>query len=1002
MLYQKKTLSVFIAAAAFGVAPLATAQSSGFDETDLIEEIVIQGIRGSQKAAVDVKRSSSVIVDAIVAEDIGKLPDVTIADSLQRVTGVQIQRTAGEGTSLNVRGMPQVLTTLNGEQFLSPWSITDIGANYGDIPASMIAGVDVYKSQSASLSAGGISGVIDLKTRRPLALSEGWTAVGNIEGSQGSITEEDNYSSNAFIGFNNGDNFGFTFGAFISNTNSANYEIAEEVRFGFVNAGGDPLDLNKNGNLNERYMVPGSFGVSAFVMEREREGFAASVQYAINDALELTGDVFYTKMDQYDRGVRTQFDGSNNSLYDVLRPGTITQQVGVIPATDNAPARPLNSVQYAVVEAPQFLATTQSRQNHTDAINANLALAFDNGGNLTGSVRLVHAEAERTYESATFQQGTPEFHWVDKDGDGQKDPVIPFEVTVDYRSEYPTFSFADDLSSMERLNLFQGSADGTFDEATLDAFRADANYEFDFASFTSIDFGARYGRRDVEHSSFKYMTPTGRYSTWEDPNVPADKWYEPLPGDHIWQFYPDWMDFQGNAQLGVPPNTALQNMLISYNDFGPFKGWESGVAALNPQALDNLAGFMSTLYPGAKQFNDPTRSYSVVEEEISAYAQLNFINDKGLFGIPFDGNLGVRVVETQREVVNPVYDVSASPAPGTYYGGGYKATLGEPEGYQVVYKTLDSETTTVSFTDVLPSVNINFYPNDEVVVRLSYNQTMSRNNLTDVGEGESLWYASYRVYTPDGDQVDTEGNAYKVVTGVGGGNQHGNAKVKPWSANNYNFSTEWYFDDASMLSFGLFLIEVENATQGMQEARQYPDSDGVVRRWSNIWTTTNVPASDLRGFELGYKQAMTFLPGFMSNTGVEANYTYSDNDSGAKDLNGESFPLTSNSEHQANFVFWYQGDKLSTRLAYNWRSDVFQGQVGLNSNEAVVDLGNWTEAAGYLDASINYDITDNVTVYLQGTNLTETNNRNFAQFESQFRSINVQERRMALGIRARL
>ncbi len=241
-----------------------------------------------------------------------------------------------------------------------------------------------------------------------------------------------------------------------------------------------------------------------------------------------------------------------------------------------------------------------------------------------------------------------------------------------------------------------------------------------------------------------------------------------------------------------------------------------------------------------------------------------------------------------------------------------------------------------------------------------------------------------------------------MVTSPGGGNDQGNPYVEPWRANNYNASTEWYFGEGGMLGAGIFLIEVESATQTLQEQRQYPDSDGVVRRSANIWTTQNVPASDLKGFEVGYKQAMTFLPGLWSNTGVEANYTYSDNDSGSEDLEGNTFPLNGNSEHQANLILWYQGDRLSSRIAYNWRSEIFQGQVGLNTNEAPISLGNWSEAAGYLDASVNYDITDNISIYLQGTNLTETDYRNYAQFESQFRSISVQERRVAIGLRARL
>ncbi|MCW8127813.1 TonB-dependent receptor [Microbulbifer halophilus] len=1004
---QKCLLPVWVAALSLGAtAVTGVAQDSGEEKAaiesgEILEEIEVTGIRGSQKKSVDVKRNAEVIVDSIVAEDIGKLPDVTIADSLQRVTGVQIERTAGEGTSLNVRGMPQVLTTLNGEQFLSPWTITDVGANYSDIPASMIAGVDVYKSQGAALPAGGISGVVDLKTRNPRGLEEGWTAAANAEGSRGSITEDDNYNFNTFVGYN-GDRFGFTLGGFKSNSNSANYQIQEDMRLGFVNQGGDPLDLNGNGDLNDRYLVPGGYGVKAYVMEREREGFAGSFQFDVSQSLSLSADVFYTKMNQFDRGVESQFNGMNNDNYDVLRPGTITRREAVVPARGDTPERVINSLQVAVVEAPDFQATTRSQQNHTDALNTNIELKFDNGGPFTGSVRYVRGKADKTYENAIFQQGTPEWYWVDEDGDGMDDPVEPFWVTVDYREDYPTFQFDDDLSSIDRLNLFQGFGDGTEQEASLDVFRADGNYEFDIASFTSVDFGVRHGRRDVESERFIYMTPTGYYSTWNDPSVPEELWYQPLPGDYAWQQYPDWNDFAGNEQLGIAPFDELRDMLISYNDFGPFKGWGDGVAALDPRRLDDVNGFMNFLYPGAKRFVDPSQAYSVVEDETSGYFQLNFANDRGLFGVPFEGNFGVRVAETRREVVNALYDQQAVPEQGNYYGGGYPATYGEPQGWQIMYKTLGTETTKASFTDVLPSGNINFFPREDVIVRLGYAETMSRNDLVNVGEGESLWYQEYRVYTPDGDQEDENGEKYKMVTSPGGGNDQGNPHVDPWRANNYNLSTEWYFGEGGILGAGLFLIEVESATQTLQEARAYPDSDGVVRRTANIWTTKNVPASNLKGFELGYKQALTFLPGFLSDTGIEANYTFSDNDSGAVDLEGKSFPLNSNSRHQANLILWYQGERLSTRVAYNWRSDIFQGRAGLNTNEAPISLGNWVEPAGYLDASINYDLLDNLTVYLQGTNLTETNYRNYAQFESQLRSINVQERRLALGVRMRL
>ena len=115
---RKKALVLAIGCALYGGQVYAQEPAASTDEQ--VEEVIVKGVRASQAKAIDIKRNSAVVVDSIVAEDIGKLPDMTITDSLQRVTGVQIKREANEGTSLNIRGMPQVLTTLNGEQFLSP------------------------------------------------------------------------------------------------------------------------------------------------------------------------------------------------------------------------------------------------------------------------------------------------------------------------------------------------------------------------------------------------------------------------------------------------------------------------------------------------------------------------------------------------------------------------------------------------------------------------------------------------------------------------------------------------------------------------------------------------------------------------------------------------------------------------------------------------------------------------------------------------------------------
>src|SRR5690349_21933594 len=168
-----------------------------------MEEITVTGIRAAQQRAIDVKRGASQIIDAISAEDIGKLPDGTISDSLQRIPGVQIRREAGEGSAVNVRGLPQVTTLLNGEQYLGANSITNVQPNFGDIPSQLFAGVDVIKTPTADLLNGGTTGTINLKTRRPMDLGEGLSASFAAEAAYGDGKGETEPLANALVGWRN-------------------------------------------------------------------------------------------------------------------------------------------------------------------------------------------------------------------------------------------------------------------------------------------------------------------------------------------------------------------------------------------------------------------------------------------------------------------------------------------------------------------------------------------------------------------------------------------------------------------------------------------------------------------------------------------------------------------------------------------------------------------------------------------------------------------------------
>ena len=145
------------------------------DAKDELMEVTVTGVRQSQIRAIELKRLAPSIQDSISAESIGQLPDVTITDALQRITGVQINRDAGVGTSVDVRGLPQVGTMLNGEVFITPDQIDSQQPDFTTLPATLFNQVDVIKSPTASQTESGISGSLNLHTYRPWDLPHGFT-----------------------------------------------------------------------------------------------------------------------------------------------------------------------------------------------------------------------------------------------------------------------------------------------------------------------------------------------------------------------------------------------------------------------------------------------------------------------------------------------------------------------------------------------------------------------------------------------------------------------------------------------------------------------------------------------------------------------------------------------------------------------------------------------------------------------------------------------------------
>jgi iron complex outermembrane recepter protein len=154
---RASSLAIPAAAMAFMAPAAAHAQEA--------DRVIVTGTRASVESAAERKRSSDDIVDAVIAEEINRLPDLSVADAVQRITGVQITRDRGEASVASVRGLVQVETTLNGRELFTAGFGRAL--DYADLPSEMLAGIDVYKTSQASRIEGGLGGTVDLRTRRP-------------------------------------------------------------------------------------------------------------------------------------------------------------------------------------------------------------------------------------------------------------------------------------------------------------------------------------------------------------------------------------------------------------------------------------------------------------------------------------------------------------------------------------------------------------------------------------------------------------------------------------------------------------------------------------------------------------------------------------------------------------------------------------------------------------------------------------------------------------------
>lgn len=927
-------------------ATMAQAQDAGTADQVEGEGIVVTGIRASLESARNIKLNATGIVDAIATEDIGKLPDRNVAESLQRITGVSIDRSGGEGAFVTVRGFgPEFNTTLvNGRQIATSTDPSQAGGrafSFDTLASELISGVKVYKSSTAQLQSGGVGSTMSIQTARPFnfnGLKVSATVGGNYEENSQEASPEGTFLiSNTFADD--------TLGVLISGNYSQRqtelrfaktdgYLVNPGVPLAEVNGGAGTVSAdNPNGNL----FIPQNFDRGVTEESRERYGGTVVLQYRPSDDMVLTVDGLYSKFDN-DTAARSfghWFTASNLTDVTTDSNGTaidLTQATGI--ATDfhfktfNKETETWQvggNLDWQIsdrIKGAFDVSYSQAQQFANNGAQSSLALL----GYLTGSVRYQQNAGDLLPQiTETLPLVGGQVGAQCGSGAATTDSGVPADATVAGAGQ----------PLCQHVMLLRGF--GTNDKVFQ--FRTDFTYEGDSdEGLVRINWGS-YFSRDQKDTGF-YSNDGGTGCVVCGYNLAAP------PEVAISVF-----NAGNNFLNGVP---GVQNLTTQFQTF-------------NGQAVFDAITAQQRLIDPSFTFDPPLVNDTLVRERVwGGYIESEFGGTLG--GRPINLVAGVRVERTQAHV-----DALAT-------GFTELVTLANDQTQFGV--TTSGATRTVvnnSYTDIMPNMSLKWDVMDDVVLRFAASQTITRPTLEQMSPATSL------LTLRPGNFIAASGNA----------------NLKPFKSSNLDFSAEWYYAPGSYVSVGAFLKDVtnfivlNNSTGTVLNDQGTPLLDpisGLPAQFS-ISAPENGEEATVTGIEFAWQHTFGDTGfGFLVNaTGVQSNAGLD-----TQDLSNR-FTLTGLS-NSANAVAFYDKNGLEARVAVNWRDDFtqFLSPPPLNgAGAAVTRVKSFTQ----VDASTTYHLNDQFAVFAGVANILNSFANKESFFSNQLLLVEDSGRRYNFGVR---
>lgn len=1016
-------LALAITTALASPAALAQQAAAPTSPTDL-DTVTVTGYRQSLQKSLDEKRYSTEQVDAIYAEDIGKFPDQNLAESLQRIAGVSIDREGGEGQRISIRGLGSDFTRvrLNGLEALATAGNGSSGVNrsrgfdFNTFASELFSQVKVNKTQSAQMDEGSLGSTVDLRGSRPFDF-DGFQASASAQAGYSELAKDYDPRVSALVSNTWADD---RFGALLSasyskrnvyeegynpvrwehgnHRNSNQSNANNNGTYGFCSPAGYDPQTPRNPLANEtpagtgsqsnqdRNNGWGSYGISATHCGTGIERPAAT---AGNIAAYETATNAW--IPRYPRYIRTAHE---------------IERLGVTGA-----------LQFRISDDTLLsfdaMYSQLDKDQREDSLGANLHRAANLGGKTQIVVREAEVDAQNRLvygvfdnvdfrtESSQIQEST-KFQQYSLNLDHHFNDAVKLEAQVGHSSsdyERPVFS----LVSFDNSNV-----DGFVMDMRNGGDMPDMTFPFalnDPAAWSWLGYGAvpvnSNGTARGSNISEVRLNPSYVSNAFDTAKLDLTFNLNPTFSLRTGLAYKDYdMESEeyrhisyGRLAQALPAGVSIADLSTTLSGFGknlsgnvpggwlvPDFGKVAELLDINCNCDTGVQGGDYRL-AGVGHFGSSNNNFQVNEQSLAGYLQLDFNTE--LLDRAFRGNLGVRVVDTQISASGWAPCNAASAANNSAncesFFGVASATAAAGE------RSLVRSVVNHSYQDVLPSLNLAWDVAENVVLRFGAAKTMARPTLAYLSPSVSGGPTGYF----------DDGRVFSINLG--------NPKLDPFRSTNYDLSAEWYFAEGGLLSAALFYKDIESYVQRTRLLTTWGDMgyslDLLPAGFSadtlfNVQSYYNTPGGPLKGYELTYQQPFTFLPGIWSKFGIQLNYTHVESSikymfsTAANSNTSVTTTFTDNdlvnlSPNSYNATLYYDDGSFSARVSTSYR-DGYIGEI--LSRENVWDLdGNQLTTADVtgkhsvrnVDFNMSYRLSKKLSLTFEAINLLDTPDRRY-------------------------